>query len=294
MTKLVACIKSIRWFEIGVRMGAPLIAILLSIPQVDHSNVMRGVICLIGFFFCWAHGYTLNEWGGYEFDRYDKSRSRKPIISGAILPKEMLILSASFALISILIFAFLNPLLLILIIVDIVIGIFYCHPRIMGKTVPFFSFVSLFVVSVNDFLLGWLVFSSDLIQGILVGIFFGILGLAGISFHEVGDYDTDKELGVMTNAVRYGKRKIFLFGFFFYTLAVIYFVTLTFTGILPGYLYIGFLISYPFYFFLAIKCLKVKTDSVQVKIFIKNYRLTYLGIGIYLIAVLTAFQLSYY
>ncbi len=284
--KLSAYLKAIRWFEIGVRLGSPLIAILLSIPALNYGHFSSAILGLIGFFFCWVHGYALNEWGGYYYDRYDPSKGDRPIISGALSRDEMLKLAIVAAVICVTIFAMLRPVLLLIVGFDIVLGIFYCHPRLVWKGKPFFSFFALFSVSVTDFLLGWLIFSNDIKTGATIGIFFGLLGITGISFHEVGDYDSDLRAGVRTNAVRFGKGPISWIGFLSYSLALFYLHSLIYRHLIPEGLIYPFLLTYPIYLFLFWRCLRGHFGAMAVKSFIRGYRLIYFVIGIAIIWIL--------
>jgi 4-hydroxybenzoate polyprenyltransferase len=267
-------------------MGAPLIAMLLTLPELNVVNGMRVIHALGAFFFLWAHLYTLNEWAVYSFDRHDTSKRITPMLAGEIAPREVLLLSIFFALICIILYAFLNIRFLIIVFLDILIGILYAHPRILLKSVPFASFAILFTVSVLDFLLGWFVFSSSIHKGLLIGIFFGMLGIVGQHYHEAGDYDSDKRVGIKTNAVRYGRKKIFILGFFLYALSCLYFCILTFFYILQGYLYLTLVLSYPVYLFIFYKCIRTNMRSSGIHLFVKRYRILYGLIGAAMICIL--------
>lgn len=283
---MYSSVKSIRLFEISVRMGAPLIALLLTLPELNVVNGIRVIHALGAFFFLWAHLYAFNEWAGYSFDKHDPSKRITPLLAGEIVPREMLLLSMIFVLISIILYAFLDIRFLIIVLLDILIGILYAHPKILLKGIPFVSFVFLFIVSVLDFLLGWFVFSSSFHKGLLIGIFFGMLGIVGQHYHEVGDYDSDKRVGIKTNAVRYGKKRIFIRGFFLYTFSCLYFCVLTFLKILHGYLYLTLVLSYPVYLFIFYNCMRADMTSSGVHLFVKRYRILYGFIGVAMICVL--------
>ena len=291
MSRISSYLRSIRWFEISLRMGEPTVALLLTIPVVNSKNILSAVIGLVGFFFCWAHGYTLNEWGGYESDRLDPRKSSRPIITGSVTRIELLTLSIVLAVISVVIFFLLKPILSLIVVFDIIIGVIYCHPRILGKTFPFFSLFALFIVSVNDFLLGWLIFSNSILSGITIGVLFGLLGLSGISYHEAGDYEYDRREEIMTNAVRYGQKVIFIAGFFFYILAVFYIVYLSIIGLLPNLLYPVFLITFPIYTYFFLMALRTGLDTDSIHNFIRRYRYIYVIIGIYMVVALAISRL---
>lgn len=280
MEKLRHYFKSVRWFEIAVRMGAPVIAILIALPAFNLATGFKALHAFIAFFLLWTHGYAFNEWGGYGFDKLDASKAKTPLLTGHVSSNEFLILSITFAAISVVLYAMLDMKFLIIVFFDIIMGILYVHPKILLKNVPIASFVILFIVSVNDFLLGWLVFSPSITQGLLIGIYFGLLGITGQHFHEAGDCDSDEKANIRTNAVRFGKKNIFIIGFIFYTLSCIYFILLSLLEIVPRYLYIVLLITYPIYFVIFYKCLKSNMPSSDIHCFVKRYRQLYGFIGL--------------
>jgi len=169
MKRLLSYMQAIRWFEIAVRMGAPVIALLMTIPVWHLTNVFTMLHVLTAFFFLWAHGYSFNEWSGYSFDKADRTKADTPLVSGVISLREMLALSLVCLSISIILYALLDARLLIIAGADSIIGVLYVHPRILLKQVPVMSLIILLFVSIGDFLLGWLVFSSSITQlGIIV------------------------------------------------------------------------------------------------------------------------------
>lgn len=286
MKKLVYFVRSIRWFEIAVRTGAPIMAILILAPELDLANVFKIVHSFFAFFFLWAHGYIFNEWGGYDFDKNDISKAKTPLLAGQIAHRESLNLAIIFASISIILYSLLDTRLLLIVFFDILMGILYVHPKILFKNVPIISFMILFIVSVNDFLLAWLLFSPDISRGLLIAVYFGILGITGQHFHEAGDHDSDKKVNIKTNAVRFGKKLIFVLGFIFYTLSVLYFIALSFIKVIPIYLYLVLLVTYPIYLAIFFKCLCSGISTTNVHYFVKTYRLLYGIIGLCFVVLL--------
>jgi 4-hydroxybenzoate polyprenyltransferase len=279
MKKLLYFVRSIRWFEIAVRTGAPVIAVLIAAPSMGHDNVVRIILGFAAFYLLWIHGYTFNEWGGYYSDKNDASKSKTPVIAGLITRRDLLILSIFSIVISVVLYTLLDTRLLAIILFDVILGIAYVHPRILLKNVPVVSFLILLIVSINDFLLGWLIFSSDVVRGLLISIFFGMLGITGQHFHEAGDHDSDKRVDIKTNAVRFGKKNIFVMGFIFYTLSILYFIFISVCGFIPNYLYLILVLTYPVYALIFYKCLKTGITTTQTRIFIKRYRFLYGFIG---------------
>jgi 4-hydroxybenzoate polyprenyltransferase len=248
--------------------------------------MLRTVHTLVAFFFLWAHLYAFNEWGGYLSDQGDRSKAHTPLMAGTIQRGEMFILACVCAFVSVVFYALLDVRLVPIACADITIGILYAHPRVLLKDVPFMSFVILFSVSVGDFMLGWLIFSPYITPGVLIGLYFGVLGIVGQSYHETGDYDTDKKSGIRTNAVRFGKKRIFITGFVLYTVACLYFCLLAQQAIVPDYLCIPLLVSYPLYVVLFAACVRTQLRSSAIHTFIVRYRVLYGGVGLAMLILL--------
>jgi 4-hydroxybenzoate polyprenyltransferase len=282
MTKIKYYIRSIRWFEIAVRIGAPVFAILLVIPFFRLSTMLRAGHAIIAFFFLWAHGYSYNEWGGYYTDKIDNRKST-PLITGALSRLEIFRFSIILGALSLVLYLFLDSRFLIIAIFDIIVGICYVHPRILLKHIPLVSYLIMCIISITDFLLGWCVFSSQIGNGILIGIFFGLLGIVGQKYHEAGDADADARAHIKTNAVRFGKKKIFLSAFIFYTISVAYFIILTILKIIPDLLWPVLVVIYPLYVFFFYRAWKSGLDTDTVHHFILQYRILYGIIGLYFI-----------
>jgi 4-hydroxybenzoate polyprenyltransferase len=267
-------------------MGAPLLAMIIAVSDLNLTNIARMVHGLVAFFFGWAHGYTFNEWGGYAGDVHDPFKTQRPLLTHELSRREILVFSIILACIGVALYCLLNPMLLPIVFLSLCIGVLYNHPRITLKKVRFASFFVLFIISIDDTLLGWLLFSHLVYQGVLIGLFFGVLGCAGICYHETGDYESDRIAGIQTNAVRFGKRKLFYLGFVFYTVACLYFITLTVFSIVPGMLYLGFLITYPGYAYLVYQCIRGGLEASAVHRFITRYRILYGMIGLYMMIML--------
>lgn len=286
MKKIAYYIQSIRWFEIAVRMGAPVLALLMTAPTPSTSSVIKIVHALLAFVFLWAHIYAFNEWGGYLSDKAASVRIHTPLLAGKVSPREMVVLAFVCVFVSSFLYVLLDVRLLIIVLVNSIMGVLYVHPKILLKNVPCVSCAMLFLVSVGDFLLGWLVFSRHMSQGIFIGVFFGILGIVGQSYHESGDYDSDKRASIYTNAVRFGKKRLFVYGLVCYTCACVYFCALTISNRVAHFLYIPLVVTYPLYLFLFFRCLQAEVSAHAVRQFVRQYRLLYGVIGCAMIGIL--------
>jgi len=278
--KVLLYILSIRWFEIGIRMGAPLLGALFAMGSVDTAVLGELGIGLLAYFFLWAHIYLFNELAGMRFDKYDEYKANTPLLSGQVSYRGICGMSAGFLLASVALYFYISPALVMVALVDVLLGFVYVHPRLLLKDKPLVSFLFLFLVSFNDFLLGWLLFSKLSLRGVSIAVYFGLLGIAGQHYHEVKDYTADKNAGIRTNAVRYGKKRIFLLGFGFYTLACVYLGLLALWEVVPPLVGCVPWITYPIYILIFHRCLIAGMDSLEMHKFVKRYRVLYIIMGI--------------
>ncbi len=157
-------------------------------------------------------------------------------------------------------------------------GITYVHPKILLKDKPFFSIIFLFIANFNDFLIGWMLFSKITIDCILICVYFGLLGATGQIVHEVKDYEADKISGIRTNAVRFGKQRLFLTGIIIYSASTLFFTYISLEYLKKPY-FIPQLLTYPFYLYFFLNVMKKGFDRRELHKFVFIYRIIYIIIG---------------
>lgn len=276
--RIIKYINSIRWFEIFVRCGAPFLGVILSVKGLEEISFLRFFLLLFSYFLLVSHIYLYNELKGKGFDLLD-SFKKTPLLKGELSNLSLFIFSIILLSISIIIYYFLNPLFLIFAFVNLFMGITYVHPKILLKNKPIFSILFLFIFNFNDFLIGWLLFSKISLLGILLSIYFGLLGSTGQIVHEVKDYDADKIAGIMTNAVRFGGKKLFFVGIIIYSISVIFFIFVSYKYLKIPY-FLPLVISYPFYLYLFLYTLRENLKRDILHKFVFYYRIMYVFIGI--------------
>ena len=70
-------------------------------------------------------------------------------------------------------------------------------------------------------------------RGVLVALFFALTFTAGHLNHEVGDFDSDRPNGLKTNAVAFGKQRVFVAGLTVFTLAYVWLLLLARSELIP-------------------------------------------------------------
>lgn len=275
--RFIKYFTSIRWFEIFVRCGAPFLGVILSVENLREISFLRLFLLIFSYFMLISHIYLYNELKGKGFDFLD-SFKKTPLLKGDVSYFSLFIFSLIILFSSIIIYFFLNPFFLIFAFINLLMGILYVHPKILLKDKPIFSIIFLFIANFNDFLIGWLLFKKITFEGILISIYFGILGAKGQIIHEVKDFEADKISGIRTNAVRFGKKRLFFSGIIIYSISTLFFVFISLRYFKEPY-FIPQLLSYPFYLYFFINVIKRGFDRAELHKFVFCYRIIYILIG---------------
>jgi len=271
-------LRSLRWLETFVRLGAPFLGVVFSVNNIYDINILKLFLLLSGYFTLVSHIYLYNDLKGKGFDLLDTLK-KTPLLKGEVSYFSLFLFSLLLLFYSIIVYYFLNPIFLIFLFIDIIMGITYVHPKVLLKNRPFFSIIFLFISNFNDFLIGWLLFGKINITGILLSVYFGLLGAAGQMFHEVKDYEADKISGIRTNAVRFGQKNIFFLGLITYSLSVLFFIYISLIFLKKPY-FIPHILTYPFYISYIINNLKTDFNRNNFQRFVVFYRFMYIFIGI--------------
>lgn len=268
-------IVNIRWIEIGTHGGTVLLGAFITIPGFNIPNLARFFLGFVAYLLISSHILFFNDWAQSTLDSLSNKKQSKKVLTVSLL-------SLFFAVV---IYALLSYKLLILAIVSAMLWACYAHPKIFLKKKPFISFFIALTSGAIEFLGGYILFADFSPHALFFALFFGILMMAGQHYHEAGDYEVDKKAMIKTNAVRYGKKKIFIYGFLWYSIACIYFSMLYFTNIINKPFFIILWLTFPFYVYFYLNCVKQGITIDSVKQFVKHYRLIYIVIGIYIIAI---------
>jgi len=84
--------------------------------------------------------------------------------------------------------------------------------------------------------MGYALFAGDAYDGVAIGLYFGIVFVAGHLNQEVRDCDGDTAIGLSTNATAFSKRPVFLASYMLFGLSYAYLFALSQAGLCPGVL----------------------------------------------------------
>jgi len=188
----------------------------------------------ISFSFVTAAIFVLNQYFDRKTDQSNPHKRHLPVASGELPPKHSLILIFSLFAVGLLTTAVVDNTLLLLFIFYISIGIFYSAPPLHFKKRPI---VDLLAVGVGSALLPFLIglqishqltleFSLPWIvrryqDALLCAIPLFLFQIASHIFQAIGDYEADREEGIRTFVVKYGKKRSAKIGAFLASLSVV-------------------------------------------------------------------------
>jgi 4-hydroxybenzoate polyprenyltransferase len=271
-----ALLRHIRFDEVFVLQGTPLMGAAFSIGLITAANLQALAVFLIGSVLLVAHVFTLNDWA----DIAHGLKAPDPLVSSL----RLFWFSIFLLIASLLVFELISARVVILGAIVAALGFFYSHPKLNFKGTPIASSFPHLVGGLFHFLLGYAVFSQIDSRGILIALFFALTFTAGHLNHEVRDFELDSKTNARTNAVAFGKRPAFLAGLIVFTLAYLCLFLLGWFRFVPRPLAFLALAFYALHLFWSLRALRRQLDPEVVDRFQNQYRTIYAVIGIAMLA----------
>ncbi|MEY2544612.1 MAG: hypothetical protein QOE81_2073 [Verrucomicrobiota bacterium] len=267
-----ALLRHIRFDEVFVLQGTPLMGVAFSIGTITAGKLETLLLFLVGSILLVAHVFTLNDWA----DVAHGLKAPDPQVSS----RRLFSFSLSLLIASLLVFALLGSRVVILGLIVAALGIFYSHPKLNAKGTPIASSLPHLVGGLFHFLLGYAVFMAIDERGILIALFFALTFTAGHLNHEVRDFDLDSNNNARTNAVAFGKRPAFIAGLIVFTFAYLCLFVLGWLRFIPRPLAFLALLFYPLHLYWSLRALCRQLNPETLDRFQIQYRVLYAVIGI--------------
>ncbi len=264
--------------------GGPLLGILFTLNSINYAITLRIILFMLAVLLGIGHIFTLNDWLGYNFDKYNPKKINTPLLVGRVSLSRLRLLCLTLGGLCLFLFFILSFKVFVLAILIIFCGICYDHPRILLKGIPLVDVVINALGGSFLFLLGYTLFNPLDIRGVLISLYFAFLISGGYLIHAVMDYESDMRLNIHTFAVKFGRERALDVSLVIFTLSNLYFFLLGIFGVIPFHLCIIPVVIYPIYLYLFFSTIKKKKNKYNFDIarFIKNYRKLYTFMGIYL------------
>jgi 4-hydroxybenzoate polyprenyltransferase len=277
-----ALLRHIRFDEVFVLQGTPLMGALFSIGALTTPNFKTLLVFLAGSILLVAHVFTLNDWA----DIAHGLKAADPLVSSLRLFWFSLFLLVA----SLLVFWLINARVVFLGVVVAVLGFFYSHPKLNFKGTPVASSIPHLVGGVFHFLLGYVVFAPIDQRGVFIALFFALTFAAGHVNHEVRDFELDQKNNARTNAVAFGKRTTFVAGFALFTAAYLCLFLLSWFRFVPRSLSAIAALFYLLHVYWSLRVLRSQFRSDIVDRFQIQYRALYAIIGLSMLSLLFIYK----
>lgn len=259
-------LSSIRYRESLIFQSPTLMGLVMFLPDLSFHHVAWALYAGMGSFLVMASIFAMNDWADIDLDSKNTLKRKGTFIELGMDPRQMLGLVISLAAGGIFVFATLSCLHLLTALGALAFGLAYSVPvrGVRGKNIPVLSSLLHFGGTLLSFLLGALTFAPSDWRGLLVALHPAILITAGHLVHEVEDYEQDQLACCQTNAVRFGRKPVFILASLLFGVSFLLLYWLAQEGFFPG------VIKYTSILYLVYAALAVQTyrtgltrDSVQ-------------------------------
>lgn len=279
LLRLLSCI---RFDEVLVLQGAPVLGAIFSIGYINSQSAITFLLLIAGNCFLVAHVFLLNDWSGIDGDLQDPSRVERAFLNRGIRRNEIAGLSLILLLLSLVLFARLGLVSLIIGLMIAIASALYSAPAFYLKGIPLLNSLLHLVSGLLHFLLGYSAFGIVDARSLAIGCFFALIFSAGHLTQEVRDFEADLRNGIKTNAVQFGKARSFIVGFALFTLANALLMVLSIKGAVPHVLVLVAAL-YPLHFYWSLRAMREDLAFESVRRLQGRYRALYAGIGVVMV-----------
>lgn len=283
-------LSRIRIQEAVIFQSPAVLGLAMFLPVLSVRETVDALLACIGSFLIAASILAINDWADINLDTQNTLKRSETFVGMGIHPRQMLALAVSLAVAGTGLFAVLSMPHVVVALLAIIFGLAYSVPvgGLRGKSTPVFSSFLHFGGTLLAFLLGALTFAPAGWGGLLVASHPAVLITAGHLVHEVEDYEQDRLSGCQTNAVRFGRKSVFLMASLLFALSFLLLYWLAGEGFLPGVLKYS-PILYLVYTAIAVQAYQAGLTRDSVRHLRKQYRVLF---AVVLLAMLAGSLLS--
>jgi 4-hydroxybenzoate polyprenyltransferase len=280
---LLRMLSCIRFDEVLLLQGSPLFGAMFSMGPMAIAKWSRVLVFAAASSCLVAHVFVLNDWCGMSTDLRDPYRAHWVFTAKGLGRREIGYLAALLLAFSLLLLVPFGSQALLIAVAISILSALYSGPVLPLKGVPLLSSALHFIGGLLHFLLGYALFSALDPRGIAIGCFFALTFVAGHLTHEARDHESDLRNGIMTNAVKFGRARIFAAGFIGFTVADILLVMLSVNGVVPRAV-LSVALLYPLHLWWTLQILRTGLTFENIRRLQGRYRSLYAIVGLIMIA----------
>jgi 4-hydroxybenzoate polyprenyltransferase len=282
-SRVVGCFACTRAVEVLALQASPILGISLSNYSLETSGLIRPVLLLFGSLSLTAHIFFINDLAGHCTDIRDPRRTKQVFAERGLSKLQVLHVATAPLILAIVAFAAVGGPALLLGAAIAILGLLYSWSPSFGKGTPIMSSINHLLGGALHFLLGYTLSRPFNSNGLLIGLFFGLVFAGGHLNQEVRDYEGDLLNGIRTNAVVFGCRRTFLASLLVFTAAYGLLTSLAALGILPSFL-LWSAVLWPLHVVWSLQALKRGLGFETATWMQQRYRLLFALIGLAMLA----------
>jgi 4-hydroxybenzoate polyprenyltransferase len=234
-------LASVRYREVLALQGPPLMGVAFTLGMPSAASLGLLAAWQVAALLLMCHVFCFNDWANSAADARDPNKSAGLFLNQGVTRREMALLAAGSLVGALALFGLFPSLL------PIAAGIAllsFSYSGIHAKGVPVVSSIVHLTGGVLHFLLGFALEGGVGARGVLLGLLFALVFVAGHLTQEVRDYEGDRANGIRTNAVAFGERRMFGLAFAVFSAYYAYLLLLAAVGVMPAAL-AGLVVFYP-------------------------------------------------
>jgi len=280
MKKVISILKSARSAEVALMLGFPITGALVAFDSPGQLFSLDLLTFIIATFFLCSAVYSFNGWAGMA---EDEKNVRLRELKGK---RGFFLLSLAVSVIIFVFFySFLSLFLVVSSLISFTLWMVYSFPKKGFKYRPVLGTLIHFVGQILHFEMGYSVIKPTDSYSLLVSIYFALLFSAGHINHELIDYEADKEAGIQTGAVFFGKKIWAVVSFILFAGATIFLTWISITKTINIIVFFPFIAAGAIH--IAKKLMTYKFDFSRERFLTERsfYRFAYFVAGILFIVI---------
>lgn len=238
-------LRAVRIKESALMVGFPAVGGFLGLHHLTLASLGTYVIIMVAFLLLSASVYSFNAWGGKELDARNVMHRDHPLQRGETSDYAVLMLSLALLTASLLIFYSNSERALLGAVVLWGLWLVYSHPKIQAKGKPVVGSVIHFGAGLLMFLIPYSLMGGLDERGWILALFFSLVFVGGHVNHEVMHYDADRDEGLRTSAIVFGRRRMHRISLGIFGIAYLLLLVAGLKGLASWILVIPFLCCLP-------------------------------------------------
>ena len=218
-TRLASALASVRWQDVLVLQGPPLLGAMYAMSTGAVGSVRSLALLAVANACLVAHVFLLNDWSDWGLDASNPHKASGAFATRGVRRSEILGLAAALLAASVVSFGCLGAVPLGLALAIAAASGLYSFPSSGWKGKPLLGTAAHLVGGTLHFLLGASLGGVIDRRGVAAAAFCALTFAAGHVTQEVRDHDGDARSGIRTNAVIFGPRCAFVGSLVLFSLA---------------------------------------------------------------------------